>query len=210
MRFVHPWVASDPKKMHRFRSHQIGQALTPQLDTQGRYASYCNDISQRPPFRTLTFSKMFCNTSCSSSDLSCGQVDKRCVKIPWYQISQQAMTTTSSSTSSPPAKATNLATLVDPGFPPVDGLESEKVFSGKYLQNKIHEKKASQKKWKIWSLKGGEWWIKNPFRVKLENFEREEPTAFWTHPRVDLWLGIRTPASATSFKAFTSILPKDS
>jgi len=55
------------------------------------------------------------------------------------------MTTTSSSTSSPPAKATNLATLVDPGFPPVDGLESEKVFSGKIFAKQIHEKRQVRK-----------------------------------------------------------------
>ena len=154
---------------------------------------------------------MFCNTSCSSSDLSCGQVDKRCVKIPWYQISQQAMTTTSSNLHIiTTCQGHQFGHLGGSRFPTCRwSWNPKRCFQENICKTKPWEK-ASQKKM-IWTLKGGEWWIKNPFSVKLENFsEREEPTAFWTHPRVDLWLGIRTPASATSFKAFTSILPKDS
>ena len=153
LRFVHPWVASDPKKMHPFRSHQIGKALTPQLDTQRSCASYCNDISQRPPFRTLTFSKMFCNTSCSSSDLSCGQV---------LALRPNLATSYDYDQLQPPHHHHLPRPPIWPPWwiqkPPVDGLESKKVFSGKYLQNKIHEKRQVRKKWSgLWRVVSGEW-----------------------------------------------------
>ena len=51
LKFVLPWVASDPKKMHPFRSHEIGRSLH-RVDS-GRCASFCNGISQRPPVQSL-------------------------------------------------------------------------------------------------------------------------------------------------------------
>ena len=179
LKFVLPWVASDPKKMHPFRSHEIGRSLH-RVDS-GRCASFCNGISQRPPVQSLKLRSgaLFLGGAMMLDQNFESQPFRRCSatllaplrtcpvdKFVRYGDDDLSLWMHLSTYQLQPRHHHHLPMppVWPPWWiqkPPVDG-HPERC-KGKYLQKKnmmrkgkSEEKKKEKEKKKMWTLKGGE------------------------------------------------------